>query len=311
LIGICVGVLIYNFFEGETLVSDLLLTRKLLKSSLTKLDDRASKHHDKSEIVISLTTLPSRIGHIDLTLKSLLQQSIPPARIYLNVPAYSKREKCAYEVPPHIQKLKTVEIVPCEDYGPATKVIPTLFNMPPDQPIFVVDDDRIYHPNLIADLDAAIKVRTDTVFGFSGWIVPEDLIDRPTKILSNLLMRSPAPVRASRLSQPYPVDIIQGMSGYCVRPCFFPDLAALTNYSVAPEAAFFVDDVWISGHCSAPRSIIPARHGNFERLSTARFYKNTSLALVNRGTGGDENRHNSIMAKYFEGKWPVGGKQKP
>jgi len=58
-------------------------------------------------------------------------------------------------------------------------------------------------------------------------------------------MQPPAPVRATRLRTPYEVDVLQGMSGYLVRPEFF-DLRALCDYSAAPEAVFFVDDVWIS-----------------------------------------------------------------
>ena len=203
-----------------------------------------------------------------------------------------------------------VEIVRCEDFGPATKLLPTLTRTAPDQRIFVVDDDRIYHANLVEDLVSGIRKWPEKALGFSGWVVPDDFIDRPTTILSNLFMRPPAPIRCTRLSKPCPIDVLQGLSGYCVQPSFFPGNDVMTDYSKAPKAAFYVDDVWISAHCKADKIVIPAQKANFQPKSLASFYGQNSLGKINRGLGGFENRNNSIMIKHFKDKWRIGGYQR-
>ena len=115
-------------------------------------------------------------------------------------------------------------------------------------------------------------------------------------------MLSPAPLRARRLSRSVEVDIVQGLSGYIVRPAFF-DLAAIVDYTNAPKEAFFVDDVWISGHCKAPRFVLPAQRYNYQPKLKRGLYSATSLGLINRGVGSDASRNNSIVAKHLKASW--------
>ena len=95
---------------------------------------------------------------------------------------------------------------------------------------------------------------------------------------------------------------MQGFAGYLVRPRFF-DLRAVSDYGCAPEAAFFVDDVWISAHCRVPKVVFHGRRTNFPSIFDARFFKRSSLALVNRGTGVPDSRNNTIMLRYFQDRW--------
>lgn len=293
---------LHDFFEGETLLPDLADEIRLNLSDLKALDRKWSENPRRSDAIVTLTTIPSRLPHILPTLKSLMRQSVAPRRIVLNLPEHSRRENCRYEIPDILTGLASLRIERCADLGPATKLLPTLAREQADARIIVVDDDRIYPANFVEDLDGAAAERPDAAFGFSGWVVPEDLVDRPTTIWSNLRMLAPAPIRARRLARHYPVDILQGFSGYLVRPRFF-DLEQLNDYSEAPPEAFFVDDVWISGHCRAERFVIPARRSNYQRKLKMSFYKATSLGLINRGRGGDENRHNSIVIRHLKDRW--------
>ncbi|HVZ68329.1 MAG TPA: hypothetical protein VG891_02625 [Rhizomicrobium sp.] len=299
------GVWVYNFMEGETLIRDLIDEVRLSRTELKVLDRAWAAAPLRSDCVVSMTSLPSRLPFVAATLKSLLRQKRLPARIRLNLPAFSRREQTAYAIPEWLRDLNSVEIVPCEDYGPATKLIPSLV-LAPDTKIVVVDDDRIYPANLIADLEAAADTMPDAAVGFSGWIAPRDLTDRPTTILTNIAMTPPVPIRARRVRKPRAVDMLQGLSGYLVRPKFF-DLAKLTDYAGAPEAAFFVDDVWIGAHCNAPKYVIPARRAGYPGRKRRAFYKQTSLGLVNRGGGDVNKRNNTIMLRHFAGRWKVGG----
>jgi hypothetical protein len=304
----CAAIKLYDFFEGETLFADCLDEFRLSRAELAALDRFWMENPNRSDCVVTLTTIPSRLPHIGTTLKSLMRQSRAPARIALNLPYHSKRESADYVVPNFLLELKSVAIHRCEDMGPATKVIPTLARETAAQKIIVVDDDRIYPPNLVADLEDAAARDEHSAFGMSGWVVPADLTDRPTTIWANLKMLAPAPVRARRLIAPLAVDILQGLSGYLVRPAFF-DLTRLSDYSGAPEAAFYVDDVWISGHCNVPRFVIPARRYNYQPKFRGAFYKRTSLGLINRGPGGpggDAMRHNTLVLRHLAGRWGAG-----
>jgi hypothetical protein len=254
--------------------------------------------------VVSLTSIPSRLPLIERTLKSLLRQSLAPRRIILNLPHVSRREGAAYKIPASLAGLPALDIRRCEDLGPATKLLPTLAQEDPGTPIIVVDDDRIYPANLVADLVRAAEADPGSAFGMSGWIVPPDLTDRPTTVWSNLRMLPPAPIRARRLSKPARVDVLQGLSGYLVRPRFF-DLAAVADYSLAPREAFFVDDVWLSAHCNAPRFVIASRRSNYQPKFHRRFYSRTSLGRINRGPGPDAERNNSIVIRHFVRSWLI------
>ncbi|WP_161957196.1 hypothetical protein [Aestuariivirga litoralis] len=300
--GVAAAIKIHDFFEGETLVRDVADELALSRRSLAELDAHWAANPRRCPAVVSLTSIPSRLPLIERTLKSLMRQSLAPARIVLNLPRFSRREGVAYQVPGFVAGLKAVEVRWCEDLGPATKLLPTLVAEAPQTPIIVVDDDRIYPANLVADLLAAAERDPAAAFCMSGWVVPPDLIDRPTTVWSNLRMLPPAPVRARRLARPMEVDIVQGLSGYLVRPGFF-DLAAVMDYSAAPKEAFFVDDVWISAHCRARRFVVPSRRSNYQPKLHRGFYGRTSLGRINRGPGPDAQRNNSIVIRHFAQHW--------
>lgn len=295
---------LYNFFEGETLLTDIVDEYRLNRRTLAELDASSARNPHRSEAIVSLTTIPSRLSLIAPTLKSLLRQTRAPRRIVLNLPQFSKREKVPYVVPEFLASLACVEIVRCEDIGPATKATPTLMREKPDQLVIIVDDDRIYPPSFVADLEDAAKAKPDQAFGMSGWVVPADLTDRPTTIWSNLRMLPPAPVRSRRLSRHFPVDILQGLSGYILRPRFF-DLDRLADYSAAPPEAFYVDDVWISGHCKAECFVIPSSRYNYQPKGLRGFYRRTSLGIINKGPGGNARRHNSVVMRFLGDRWRV------
>ena len=299
---VAVAVAIHDFLEGETLIADIADEFRLSRLSLPELDRAWATNPNRTVAVVSLTSIPSRLPFIAPTIKSLLRQSVAPQKIILNIPSVSLREGVPYVIPEFLKGLDAIELNLCPDHGPATKLLPSLQGLSPSQPILVVDDDRIYHRSVLADLLDAAGARPEAAFGLSGWSVPEDLTDRPTTVWSNLMMRAPAPIRARRLWQPVQVDILQGFSGYIVRPDQF-DLAAVSDYEGAPAAARLVDDVWFAAHCRAPRFVCPARRTNFQANLLRRRYRLTSLGLINRGPGGDENRSNSIVIRHFSGRW--------
>ena len=235
-------------------------------------------------------------------MKSLLNQSRCPARIQLHIPDFSLREQRGYTLPAWLTSLRCVSVVRGVDYGPATKLLSALQREAANQTLLIVDDDRIYRKKLIGVVERLADQHPDVAFGFSAWNVPEDLVDRPTTLLNDLLQRDPVPLKSFRQPRARQVDILQGLSGYVVQPRFF-DFAEISNYSQAPEAAFYVDDVWISAHCKAPRYLFPAPSSNFPPGFGAFHLKRTSLGLVNRGGGDPMRRNNTIMIRHLHKHW--------
>jgi hypothetical protein len=295
------GVLVHDHLADERLLWDFFYEASLRRRSLLELDERALRNPARSDIVVCLTTIPSRIGRIGLTLRSLLAQSTSPDHIRLHLPARSLREGTDYEVPQWLREIRSVRIVACEDEGPATKLLPAL-SLPPDQRLLVLDDDRVFKPHLVARFDDWSGRLPDAALSSRGWIVPDDLTDRPTTLLTDILKRPPVPLHATRISGPTPVDILQGVGGVLVRPRFF-DPRVVGDFSTAPVVARNVDDVWFSAHCKAPKLVVPIRRSNFPSYWDERRNKQSSLGLLNRGGGDPEKRPNTIMIRHFRDSW--------
>ena len=287
--------------RGENLLLDAWDARRIARADLDALDRACERNPNRSDVVVSLTTTPSRMPHIAATLKSLLRQTRAPREIRLNVPQFSRREGVEYVVPEWLARLHMVRVVRTDDSGPATKFIPALLSEPADRLVMVVDDDRIYPGRLIEWLEAAALRDPASAFGACGWIVPADMTDHPTWF-SNVVRRPPAPVLGTTLRRPMEVDILKGVAGYIVRPRFF-DRARLCDYSGAPPEAYDADDIWLSGLCSARKYVIPTRRADFHPPSAAAFFRATSLGRLDA-----DKRKNSVVLQYFGADcWRVGG----
>ena len=128
---VAAGLFVFERFAGEQPLVDLFYDLWLRRQDLDALDRACAENPRVADVVVTLTTLPSRIDRIEPTLKSLLRQTIRPRAIRLNVPATSRREGSAYRVPERLRRLRSIAIVRVDDYGPATKLIPALQDSPP------------------------------------------------------------------------------------------------------------------------------------------------------------------------------------
>lgn len=292
------------YLTGENLFAAWADEWWLRRQSLAALDDFCQRNPRRSGLVVTLTTIPGRIEVLAPTLKSLLRQTAAPERILLCVPAWSEREQRTTTVPAWISALRSVTVVAVPDQGPATKFLSTLGAVAPDQAVVVVDDDRVYHRRLLATYQAWAAERPDVAITAAGWRVPADLVDRPTTLWARLARAPYVPRRANQVRTPERTDIVQGVHSYLVRPSFF-DLAALGDFSTAPAAVRFVDDVWISAHCRAEKWILPMRLGytDYQPREHRRRFVRTSLgANVNRAAR-DEERGNSAALRHLAAHW--------
>ncbi|WP_421773373.1 hypothetical protein [Gracilimonas sp.] len=304
LLFVLLSVLTYNYLSGKNLIKDLIHFIKLNSRSLKQWDQFHSDISKSSDIVISFTTIPERIDKLDLTLKSLLYQNIQPASINIYIPYQSFRNNKPYRIPPILNELKNIQIHRVDvDYGPATKFIHALNSFPEEQQVLVVDDDNIYPPNYVEQFEEASRRYPDKILSASGWRVPDDLIDKPTTLKSNVFKLPPTPIPGTRIKKNYPVDIIQGYSGYLLKPVFF-NLEELQDYSLTPEALRFVDDVWISAHAKVPKIVFPMKRFCYTPFLKKHDFSSSSLAKINNwNKPSNEDRNNTIGIKLFEERW--------
>lgn len=126
--------------------------------------------------VITLTTIPTRLRSkysydIKYCLDSLLEQNHEDYEVHLNIPHVFKRTGEEYIIPDWLENYNSNDkfnFFRTEDYGSATKLIPTLERTEDEDIIIVVDDDIVYHPEM---LNEHIKNRItwpEYVVGYDG-----------------------------------------------------------------------------------------------------------------------------------------------
>ena len=200
-------------------------------------------------VVISLTTIPSRIGRIHPALNSLLLQTRPADAIYLHVPRVSLREGQGYTVPKAVSRHPRITVHrTVNDLGPVMKLLPTLELEPdPGTLIITVDDDAVYPRDMVETLLAYHRVLPESALGFRGWDIPRSGRYRETHTRY-----------AGEARRPRRVDVLTGVSGVLyLRGHFGADVYSTHGL---PAEAFFVDDLRIQGYLrrrGVDRHIVP------------------------------------------------------
>jgi hypothetical protein len=244
-------------------------------------------------IIVSLSTMPDRIGRLQPVLDSLLKQTRPPDEIVLAVPRFSIRQKRGYQIPNYLLRIPKVRILRCEkDWGPATKFIAVVQDElaagRTDTLIMVVDDDRIY-PRDSVELYLHYHAQLpDAALCFRGGPIPRSLNWRDCKIEFGVDFRVPKQTA-----------VITGCGSYLIQPRFFD--SSLWDYSVAPAGAFYMDDMWISGcleRRGVDRYIVPAS----AMMRTALRQLGT-MTLHDVPSG--RRHHNNETIAFFSANWKV------
>lgn len=279
----------YGRYAAEHLTRLPLLAARYLRMCAAPLRARAAALKvplARPRVVISLTTMPSRIERIRPVLNSLLDQDRPADEVLLAVPSESLRERCPYRVPDFLRGNSAVTVLDCgRDWGPATKLIPAVLREQPDTLIIAVDDDNIYPRDMVSTFLRWHREYPDAALGYRGWELPPSLdwAAAPTLYATSL----PGCRR---------VDVVTGTWGILVQPRFFDP--QLTDYSDYPRDAFFVDDIWFNGHLArrdVPRIVIPAL---FPPLPTRSSWINGLCFVEN----ADSTRNNKVI-RAFEPHW--------
>jgi hypothetical protein len=198
-------------------------------------------------IIVSLTTIPSRINKIEPTIKSIINQTLKPDYIYLNLPNFSIKEQTEYNIPEFIINYP-ITVLRCNDYGPITKLIPTLLmENDPETIIITIDDDNLYPKNLIELLINKSRVYPNDSIGSSGIQIgkfPFYTVFRANQARDNIYWFTPNITEKGEY-----VDIISGYPGVLYKRKFFGnsnDINNLIKFSSSSKDLFLNDDITIS-----------------------------------------------------------------
>jgi hypothetical protein len=251
-----------------------------------------SKRTNRPRVIASLSTLPDRICNLELTIRSLLEQTRPPDEIVLAVPSFSTRQKTAYEIPKYLEQLP-LRILRCDkDWGPATKFIPIIQEELAagrvGTLIMVVDDDRIYPRDGLESYLYYNEQLPNAALAFRGAPMPQGL--KWTK---------PKLCLASKIREPRKVAVITGCGSYLIQPDFFD--ARLWDYSEAPAAAFYMDDIWISGWLDrrgVEKYVVPA-----SAMMRAMPSQRSTMTLDEVPNG--RRASNNEVIRFFADSWNV------
>lgn len=165
----------------------------------------------------------------------------------------------------------------------------------PSAPLLIVDDDFLYPSDFVALFHHHAQLLPDHALATRGWNVPHSLKWKDSGTIFGINL----PVE----SNPLPVDVLTGCGAYLVRPRMFnlTGKFALTDYESAPRAAFFVDDIWISGHLAAQkvaRVVLPSKTRHMTMLFQG-WEARTGLIHTDNEGGAT----NDAVLRYFARYW--------
>ncbi|NRB18753.1 MAG: glycosyltransferase family 2 protein [Rhodobacteraceae bacterium] len=212
-----------------------------------------------NKLIVSLTTIPSRIDSIGPTLRDLLNQSVKVDEIRLNLARKYRRFPGAEISVPDLPEGITIHWSDT-DFGPATKVLPTVLDhRGEDVEILFCDDDQPYDKEWARKFLEHRQSHPNCCIVGKGYDLSERTLghryDRKQERFPRAEVRCKGlgyrMFRAVTLGlcKPHPfisdgyVDILEGHRGVMVRPSFFPN-----EVFDIPDILWTVDDPWLSGH---------------------------------------------------------------
>jgi hypothetical protein len=238
------------------------------------------------KVIISLTTIPQRINKLRGTLASLLSQSHRVDEIYINIPPISLKG-VKYVIPKWLSKLNNVKINLCDkDYGPATKLLPSLIKEDKKTIIIIVDDDIIYGFKMVETHVRQFYQRNckDALTIF-GWMVDKN---------SNSLRKFSKFKQYLHVSK---VDLLGGYSSFVVTPKMFPP--DIFDYEQAPKECIWVDDIWISGWLAVNNVNIYCLGYSYNNIPISNV-NNSDSSMALSSTKNLSSNNENITVKWFQ-----------
>lgn len=252
------------------------------------------KQEAQREVYVSMTTSPKRINSIEKTINCMMNQTLKPTQIILNLPTVFKRDNTSFgQLPGFITANPRIKINFTEDIGPATKILPSIKVIAnPEAFVLSVDDDIYYPPDLLkAYVEAAESFDQDVVISNAYDVASKKTIcNKANECFSER-------------------NLLQGYAAVLYRQRFLSDM----NYDILydkekADACYRGDDYFLSNHIHKKKiPIIALSTKRFEEMKKTFDYKNpeidTTLTLGS-GIGTYKLGHNADALHLQPGGHP-------
>jgi hypothetical protein len=250
-------------------------------------------------IVISFTTIPERLekGLPEICINSLLEQSIKPDYIIVNIPEISKKGQKYSEF-----KAKKLELLSdavrvqfgIKDQGPITKLVPTLDFIKKKKIekalIILVDDDCVYNKFMIENLITTKKKYPDElVIGTAGRIKQHNKLEHIGVSGYN----------NNTITDHIYVDIIETFAGVLYDYDLFKETDFVEWLSEFPDFVMLADDIILSFWSKKQGVKLYKIIQNVPELVKHNPMKTTELNIINDNGGNNEMVYD-FFEDYFE-----------
>jgi hypothetical protein len=206
---------------------------------------------------------------------SLLNQSVMPDEIHLNVPDVFARTGEPYVIPDWLIATPRVVLHRVSDIGPATKNVPTIERLEPgdDCIVITVDDDVRYLPRTIEVLASAVARQPSMAFGLSGYDLGPRWENRYSSVTG-------------------PVEVLEGWAGWAVhRRAIGRGTGHFFESCRSSRACFLHDDLvmanWLAQQ-SIPRIrlVDPRANTRMMKRRGAQLASGYEADALHKGAGG-------------------------
>jgi hypothetical protein len=237
-------------------------------------DDQLGKNASPAsvDVIISLTSIPSRLSTLHLTIKSLLNQGVSFEKIILWL-----HQDLKEDLPPNLQKLQgdRFEIHYCASTEPHRKLVETL-KLYSDRIIVTCDDDIIYPDDWLFRLLESWKH------------TPDDIVaHRCRKIrIKNGEIRPYKSWRSEPTGESSPLAVALGWGGVLFPPGSLDDRVfdRDTYMRLSPRA----DDLWYKAMATLKGTAM--RKSRYPYPAPIPIIGSQSISLHKKNIGEDQNR---------------------
>lgn len=175
---------------------------------------------EAAPIIVSIATIPSRIGAMKPTLDSLLAGDVAPDLILVNTPRFCKLENTGYDIPAFLTDSSVFDgrvrhVVSEVDWGPGTKMLGALPHLPATCILVIADDDILYHREFLKRLVEAQTADHDRAYSYFVY-------------------------------RAFGMSVGQGCDGLSVWSSHLHGMRAFVDSHVAGTSLIYHDDIWIA-----------------------------------------------------------------
>lgn len=235
-------------------------------------------------IVITMTTSPQRIHKIKPVIDCLINQTVKPDTIYLNLPRVFKRDNSIFKsIPDFIKNNSLITINFCNDLGPATKILASIpAEKHPETILLSVDDDIYYPPEMLETyLYWSQKFPQAVITGTTFMYLPQEQKYNPL----------------------FPCELLEGFSGVLYKNKFLQDFDP-SIYRDCPLECYLADDFVLSNFLlkkNIPILALTRKQKMIQKIKPLDYGLNGGYGL-HEGAGGlsfGNRRSYEICSRYF------------